>query len=310
MAAFVVLLSSRKAVDPSLTGGKGAGLARLIRAGFPVPPGFVITTAAFREPLNSAFQLTVSDAGSLSSGNATNAGTLPRINDEAARRFCLSWDIPAAARRAILDAYRRLDGPVAVRSSMVGEDAAAASFAGLLDTVLDVGSEDALLAAVRRVLASAFGDRLRTYLKQAAAGTPAAAPDRKSISTPDPSLRPYFAIPRLAIVVQSMVRAEVSGVAFSVDPVTCHPGVVIEAAAGLGEDLAQGRVRPDRYRLDPRGELDEVLPARPGAPLLSEPLARRLGELVRSVADLAETPQDVEWSWDGGRFQVLQARPI
>jgi rifampicin phosphotransferase len=284
MSALVVSLSSRKAVDPSLTGGKGAGLARLVRAGFPVPPGFVITTAAFREPLNSAFQLTVSDAGSL-----------PRINDEAARRFCLGWDIPAAARRAILDAYRRLDGPVAVRSSMVGEDAAATSFAGLLDTVLDVGSEDALLDAVRRVLASAFGDRLRAY---------------KQATAPDPSFRPFFAVPRLAVVVQSMVRAEVSGVAFSVDPVTCRPGVVIEAAAGLGEALVQGRARPDRYRLDPRGELDEVLPARPGAPLLSEPLARRLGELVRSVADIAETPQDVEWSWDGRRFQVLQARPI
>jgi pyruvate,water dikinase len=285
VAAFVVPLSSRKAADPSVSGGKGAGLARLVRAGFPVPPGFVITTAALHEPLNSAFQLIASDAG------GSDAKGL-----EAARRFCLGWDIPAAVRRPVLDAYRRLDGPVAVRSSMVGEDAAAASFAGLLDTVLGVGSEDALLDAVRRVLASALGDRLRAYLKQAA--------------TPDPSFRPFFAVPRLAVVVQSMVRAEVSGVAFSVDPVTCRPGVVIEAAAGLGEDLVQGRVRPDRYRLDPRGELDEVLPARPGAPLLSEPLARRLGELVRSVADVAETPQDVEWSWDGRRFQVLQARPI
>jgi pyruvate,water dikinase len=285
MAALVVSLSSRKAVDPSLAGGKGAGLARLVRAGFPVPPGFVITTAALHEPLNSAFQLIASDAG------GPDAKGL-----EAARRFCLGWDIPAAARRPVLDAYRRLDGPVAVRSSLVGEDAAAASFAGLLDTVLGVGSEDALLDAVRRVLASAFGDRLRAYLNQS--------------PTPDPSFPPFFAVPRLAVVVQSMVRAEVSGVAFSVDPISCRPGVVIEAASGLGEDLVQGRVRPDHYRLDPRGELEEVLPARPGAPLLSEPLVRRLGELVASAADLAGSPQDVEWAFDGRRLHVLQARPI
>ncbi len=299
MASMVISLSRRKAVDPSISGGKGAGLARLVKAGFPVPPGFVIAASAFHEPLNSAFQLTVSDAGSPEAKGL-----------EAARRFCLGWDIPAATRRTIFDAYRRLGGPVAVRSSMVGEDAPADSFAGLLDTVLDVSGEDALVEAVRRVLASAFGDRLWAYLRKSPVRTPSASSDQKPVPAPDPSTRPPFAVPSLAVVVQSMVRAEASGVAFSVDPVSCRPGVVVEAVPGLGEDLVQGRVRPDRYRLDPRGELDEVLPARPGAPLLPEHLARRLGELVRSVADVAETPQDVEWSWDGRRFQVLQARPI
>ena len=315
MAPRVIPLSKRKASDPSVAGGKGAGLARLTRAGYPVPPGFVITTAAFREPLDSALAI-VEQTGRI-------AGR------EAARRFCLDWAMPEKLRCAILDAYRRLGaGPVAVRSSMVGEDASAASFAGQLESVLDVSGDAALLDAVRRVLASAFGDRLWAYLRQTGPASPAAAaPFAAPVAAPDhPPASPLLPqtsselppAPRgttfpplaLAVVVQSMVQAEVSGVAFSVDPVTCRPGVVIEAAPGLGEALVQGRARPDRYRLDPRGELDEAVPVRPGAPLLDETRARALGALVHDIAAFAEEPQDVEWALADGRFHILQARPI
>jgi phosphohistidine swiveling domain-containing protein len=267
MATLVVSLSSRKARDPSVAGGKGSGLARLNRAGFPVPPGFVITTAAFREPLDAA----------------------SKLNDlEAARRLSLDWAIPDAVRRSIFRARRRLGpGPVAVRSSLVGEDSGAASFAGQLETVLDVEGDDALLEAVRRVLASAFSERLRAYKGRTAA-------------------QPLS----LAVVVQSMVPAVVSGVAFSCDPTTARPGAVIEACRGPCEALVQGRVRPDRYRLDPRGEIDEIVPAEPGSPLLDEPKINALGELIGAIAEAAGSPRDVEWAFDGRAFRVLQARPI
>jgi pyruvate,water dikinase len=137
-------------------------------------------------------------------------------------------------------------------------------------------------------MASAFGDRLWAYF-----GHPA----------------PRSA-PALAVVVQRMVPAAVAGVAFSVDPVTCRPGVVVEAVAGLGEALVQGRARPDRYRLDPRGEIEEIAPSSPGRPLLDEARVKALGDLVHAVAGLAGEPQDVEWAFDGGAFHVLQARPI
>ena len=274
MGAPVVFLSNRRAADTSLTGGKGASLARLMREGFPVPPGFVITTAALREPLDAARRLAESDGL------------------DAARRRCLAWDIPEPLSRAVLRAAREIGpGFVAVRSSLVCEDSASVSCAGLLDTVLNVDGGPALLDAVRRILASAFGDRLWAYLARGGIDAP-----RASVS--------------LAVVVQRMVEASASGVAFSVDPVTCRPGVVIEAVAGLGDDLVRGRVRPDRYRVGPRGELQEAVPARPGAPLLAEPSVRRLAELVVSIADAAEAPQDVEWSYDGRDFHVLQARPI
>ncbi len=280
MAALVVPLSSRKACDPSIAGGKGAGLARLLRAGFPVPPGFVITTAAFREPLNSASRL---------------------VTLEAARRFSLNWTIPDNLRRAILAARHRLgEGHVAVRSSLVGEDSGAASFAGQLDTVLDVDGEAALLDAVRRVLASAFGERLRAYMRQTGSGP---APPSGLTASALPSLS-------LAVVVQMMVRAEVAGVAFSADPVSGESDVVIEAASGLGEDLVQGRVRPDRYRIGPRGELTESTPAVPSGPVLGEADVRSLAEIVRAIASQAGSPRDVEWARDASGFRILQARPI
>jgi pyruvate,water dikinase len=274
LGAPVVFLSSRRAADVSLTGGKGASLARLMREGFPVPPGFVITTAALREPLDAARRL------------ADDHGL------DAARRHCLAWDMPGPLGRAVLRAAREIGpGLVAVRSSLVCEDSASVSCAGLLDTVLNVDGGPALLDAVRRILASAFSDRLWAYFARGGTAAP-----RASVC--------------LAVVVQRMVEATVSGVAFSVDPVTCRPGIVIEAVAGIGEDLVQGRARPDRYRVGARGELQEAVPARPGAPLLAEPLVRRLAGLVVSIADAAEAPQDVEWSYDGRDFHVLQARPI
>jgi phosphohistidine swiveling domain-containing protein len=282
MTGTVVSLASRKASRPELAGGKGAGLARLVKDRFPVPDGFVITTAALRETLRAALETAAAPGG-------------PDL--AAARRYCLGWEAPVRLRREVLDAYRRLGaGPVAVRSSMVGEDAAVASFAGQLETVLDVSGEDALLDAVRRVLASVFGDRLWAYLERTAA--------------PGPGLPGRRPTPALAVVVQKMVRAAVSGVAFSVDPVTCRPGVVIEAVAGPGEALVQGRARPDRYRLDPRGEIDEIVPAAAGKPLLDEAGIMALGGLVHAVAGTADEPQDVEWALDGLGFHVLQARPI
>mgnify|MGYP001030116751 FL=1 len=283
MAGKVVPLSSRAALRPDLAGGKGAGLARLLKARFTVPQGFVITTTALGDPLSAAL------AAAAPAPPAGSPAAPSGFDLEAARRFCLDWNPPAPLRRDILAAYRRLGpGPVAVRSSMVGEDAAAASFAGQLESALDVEGEDALLKAVRKVMASAFGDRLWVYFGH-----------------PGPR-----AAPALAVVIQRMVPAAVAGVAFSVDPVTCRPGVVVEAVAGLGEALVQGRARPDRYRLDPRGEIEEIAPAAPGRPLLDEARVKALGDLVHAVAGLAGEPQDVEWAFDGDAFHVLQARPI
>jgi len=277
MGRLIINLESPRAARESVSGGKGAGLARLRRAGFNVPPGFVITTGVFHGALTAAVRRIAFENGP------------PGLeNLEAVRDSFLSWDIIPAHRNAILKAYRRLGGPVAVRSSLVGEDSKKASFAGQLDTVLDVSGEEEVLAAVRKCLASAFGSRLWAYVYQKD-GTSA---DWKS----------------MAVVVQSMVKAAVSGVAFSADPISCERGVIIESVPGPGAELAEGRATPDRHRVDARGELTVALS--PGPALLATDKMRDLAAVVREIAAKFGTPQDIEWAFDGREFFVLQARPI
>ncbi len=277
MGHLIINLESPRAARESVSGGKGAGLARLRRAGFNVPPGFVITTGVFHGALTAAVRKI-----------AFENGPPDLENLEAVRDSFLSWGIIPAHRNAILKAYRRLGGPVAVRSSLVGEDSKKSSFAGQLDTFLDVSGEEEVLAAVRKCLASAFGSRLWAYVYQKD-GTPA---DRMS----------------MAVVVQSMVKAAVSGVAFSADPVSCERGVIIESVPGPGTELVKGRAMPDRHRVDARGELTVALS--PGPALLATDKMRDLAAVVREIAAKFGSPQDVEWAFDGRDFFILQARPI
>jgi pyruvate,water dikinase len=121
----------------ALLGGKGANLARLARAGFPVPDGFVVTTAAYRAFLAS---------------NAIVPAIAPRADNdlEQLRAQIAAAPIPDDLSAQILTAYDRLGAPaVAVRSSGTAEDLEGASFAGQHDTFLDVSGAEALLAAAR-----------------------------------------------------------------------------------------------------------------------------------------------------------------
>lgn len=283
MNPYVKPLKDKTLLSTSVAGGKGASLAQLQRRGFNVPPGFVITAQAFQDFL-AAFGIEV-----LTRREDWNKNDVERI-----RELLTACHIPEQLSTPIIQAYRKLGGPVAVRSSMVGEDAYTASFAGQLDTVLNVEEEQELLHAVKTCWASVFNWRLLNYLSE-----------REAISLD--RLLESFAI---AVVVQQMVEAQAAGVAFSADPMTGQSCVIIEATRGLGEALVQGLVQPDRYVVDARGVLVETTPAEAGAPILQEPQVLRLAEIVRKVASLMKTPQDVEWAWDGSDFHLLQSRPI
>jgi pyruvate,water dikinase len=248
-------------LHPALAGGKGASVARLSRNGFRVPPGFIITTEAFAELMRAV-------------------GPAP------SRERLLATPIPAPLARAIRTAYGRLQGSVAVRSSLVGEDSAEASFAGQLDTFVNVEGEAALLDAVRACWASAFSERVAQYRLDHR------APDEVS----------------MAVVVQRMVAAQVAGVGFSADPLTGADVVVLEAARGLGEAVVSGRVTPDRWVIDPHGAILQA--SNPQSLVISPALLNQVVGLVRQVAAQAGAPQDVEWAWDGETLFVLQARPI
>src|SRR5215475_14788298 len=208
-------------------GGKGANLGELTRAGFPVPPGFCVTTAAYLDfvrtsgdfdPLLDALdRVTHEDLGTIATLGA-------RI-----REHLEALPVPAGIRSAVLAAWREVgtQHAYAVRSSATAEDLPSASFAGQQDTYLNVRGGEPLLAAVRRCWASLFTDRAIAY--RARHGF---------------RHRAVF----LAVVVQRMVAPDVSGILFTADPITGRRKTVcIDASFGLGEALVAGLVTADLY---------------------------------------------------------------
>jgi pyruvate,water dikinase len=206
-------------------------------------------------------------------------------------------------------AYRALGGgPVAVRSSAAAEDGAVTSFAGQQETILGVCGEAAVCDAVAKCWASLDNERAVAYRR------------RQGISDQDLAM---------AVVVQRLVPAEVSGVLFTRDPLDPEGRrMLIEASWGLGESVVSGRVTPDRYQVErDTGRIlerhlgskrvqvtaegtAEVPPERQTQLCLEDERLTELATLARKVEELYGEPRDVEWAWGEGRFWLLQARPI
>jgi pyruvate,water dikinase len=289
-------------------GGKGLNLGIMLNAGLLVPGGFVITTAAYRafveanglEPLVASTWAKTRDGSpdeteqaSAALRAAFEAGTIPER---------LVGAITAAAPA----------GAVAVRSSATAEDLPDASFAGQQDTFLDVRGADAILLAVRRCWGSLWTARAMSYRA------------RRGIAPANVAL---------AVVVQEMAPASVSGVMFTVHPVTGSPDhVVLNASWGLGEAIVSGRVNPDTFVAEKRsgrivrfelgdktvmtaptgnGTVDVTVdPSLRGRRALSDSEVADLVRLGRELEVLFGSPQDVEWAIVDGRVVLLQSRPV
>ena len=205
----LVLPLDDAAADLAAVGGKGASLARLARAGLPVPAGFHVTTEAYR-----SFVALFRDA-------------IDPADPERTKALFAGHDVPAPVAEEIRRAYRALgdDVPVAVRSSATAEDLPTLSFAGQQDTYLNIRGGDAVLDAVRRCWASLWNPRAVAYR------------DEHGVSHDDVAL---------AVVVQELVPADASGILFTADPVTgSRTETVINASWGLGEAVVGGEVTPD-----------------------------------------------------------------
>jgi len=222
--------------DVARVGGKNASLGEMIRelsgAGIRVPAGFATTSDAYRDyvTLNKLGHIIKTRLDAMHAGKATLQETGAAI-----RRAFLEGEFGPAFADEVRQAYRKLSGPdgketsVAVRSSATAEDLPDASFAGQQETFLNVEGEKALLTACRRCYASLFTDRAISYRE-------AKGFDHLAVA--------------LSIGVQRMVRSDKagSGVMFSIDTETGFPGVVVVSAAwGLGENVVQGTVEPDKY---------------------------------------------------------------
>jgi phosphohistidine swiveling domain-containing protein len=185
------------------------------------------------------------------------------------------------------------DERFAVRSSGLDEDSAGESFAGIHDTHLNVARHD-VLTAIKACRASADSERARAY--------------RRARGMSD-------AAGGVGVLVQRMVPATVSGVAFTIDPVTMNGDeMVINAAPGLGVAVVDGRVDPDEIRV---GKTDgQIVTSRAGGAdlthgrTLQPAQVRELALLLTTIERLYGSPQDVEWCFDGTRFWIVQSRPI
>ncbi|WP_433798490.1 phosphoenolpyruvate synthase [Actinomycetospora sp. CA-084318] len=272
-------------IDRSRTGevgGKAVNLGELTRVpGVRVPPGSCVTTTAFRRVLAGSPDLAdrIAALGDLAPDDREQIATACAAIRDAIVRLPVPDDVATA-----LGTLATGDGRVAVRSSATAEDLPTASFAGQQDSYLDVPAAE-VPDHVRRCWASLFTDRATTYrLRQGI--------DHRTVA--------------MAVVVQEMVPAEVSGVLFTADPVTSHRWVAaVEAVAGLGEALVSGRAEPDRWTVRDGAVLD-----RSGAGVLTDAQVLDLVELGRRIEAASDGPQDIEWCLADGGFAVVQSRPI
>lgn len=191
---------------------------------------------------------------------------------------------------ALDDSYLSLRAAaVAVRSSALGEDGGAASFAGQYDTVLNVHGTEELRDAIARCVASIANDRARSYQQEKLGGGAVG----------------------MNVVVQAMVNARVAGVVFTVDPVSARRDLlVIDAVAGLGEALVSGEATPDHYAVHSSGDIVRRQLTGEDA-LLSDAEISAIATQARAAAMHEGHPLDLEWAIDAdGTLYWLQARPI
>ena len=291
----------------TLIGGKGASLSQLAALGAPVPMAFALTT--------SAYTTFAASLGLPTHVSEAIPDDLPLIRNE-----ILTARLPRTIADAIAEAYgaiRAATGPdlsLAVRSSATAEDSADFSFAGLHDSVLDVRSLPALEAAVRACWASLWSERAVTYRRASGLAT----------ETAD-----------IAVVIQQLVRSDVSFVVFTADPISGNDqNVVISASWGLGEAIVSGIVTPDHIVVGPHGDVIEqtvghkqvmVIPG--GAPdegvrqvnvprmlqavpVMTANQATEIAAMARSLSNRLGYRADLEGGIAGGSISLFQARPI
>lgn len=318
--SYTVSLSNVRRADTLTVGGKGANLGEMISAGFPVPGGFAVTAHAYREFLVKN-KLTDRIKDIL---NPLDVNDSKRLNlaSEQVQKLITHSPVPAEMAGQIIRAYLDLRKPgvlftrdqtVAVRSSATAEDSKTASFAGQNETFLNIRGEANLVEAVRRCWASLFTPRSIFYRVQQKIDHFSSA---------------------IAVIVQIMVPSEVSGIIFSVDPVTGNKNrIVIEAIWGLGEYIVQGKVTPDHYEVNKsdfkimerqfvsqrimlsrgRNNQNQEKPVplfKKGRRKLADDQIQGLAKLSLALEEHYYFPQDSEFAVSDNKIYLVQTRPI
>lgn len=302
-------------------GGKGASLGEMYQAGISVPEGFIVTAQTYSRFLDAA-GITGCIRDSLDNLDHNDSQAISQASRKI-KDAILKAAMPQKIAQDIQEAYHSLgEGPVAVRSSATAEDLPDASFAGQQSTFLNIVGGDCVVEAVQECWASLYEPRAIFYRVEHGF-------EHLKVA--------------IAVVVQRMVQSQVSGVLFTVDPLSNdRDKMTIEAVFGLGEAIVSGNVTPDLYILDTKdtekmriqdttvasqqwmlirnqsagsGSADannwvEVAQAERQTQKLTDDQVIALARLGKKIEKLYDFPQDIEWAWENGRFYILQSRPI
>ena len=306
---FIKEFSKLSKNDVAIAGGKGASLGEMTQAKIPVPEGYVILSEAFERFLEET-DLNVEIDSILHTVKHQEIHTVDRASEQI-KALILDAKMPKDIANEINKNFKQLGAKfVAVRSSATAEDSSAAAWAGQLDSYLNT-TESSLLDKVKHCWASLFTPRAIFYRFE------------KGLHETKISV---------AVVVQKMVNSEVSGIAFSVHPVTQdYNQLIIEAGFGLGEAIVSGTITPDSYVVEkqPRRIIDKNVnnqtkglyrkkeggnewnePKNGNTQKLNDQEILELTELVLKIEKHYGFPCDIEWAREKGEFYITQSRPI
>ncbi|MBM3246995.1 phosphoenolpyruvate synthase [Candidatus Pacearchaeota archaeon] len=320
---YIRWLSELSKDSGAIVGGKGANLAEMYNARFPVPPAFCVTAQAFDIFLKKA-GLKDKIVELINKTNVDNTEELEK-NSAKIRELVANADMPEDMQQEIEEAYNLLGSDnkdefdskskemvfVAVRSSATTEDLAGASFAGQQETFTNVKGNKELIKAVRKCFASLYTARAVYYRH------------KKGFDK---------ANALLSVVVQKMVNSDRSGVMFTKNPTNADNEIIIEAVFGLGEGIVSGKILPDHYVLNDDLELKEKRIADKKVKMIKEENGNgitvkldkeeskkqvltlqeisTLGSLGQRIENHYKHPQDIEFAVENGKVYIVQSRPI
>ena len=311
MAELVRNFKKLNKSNVDLAGGKGASLGEMTQAGIPVPPGFVVLSESFEKFIHET-EIDADIDAVLHKVNHKDINSVEKASEEI-KAMILAEEMPKDIEKEILREYKELNAKfVAVRSSATSEDSASAAWAGQLDSFLNTTS-DKVLENVKRCWASLFTPRAIFYRFE------------KDLHNHKISV---------AVVIQKMVESEVSGIAFSVHPVTQDRNqLIIEASYGLGEAIVSGQITPDSYVAEKKNleiiekyaatkergmfksskggnEWKDIPKNKQDEQALSDKEVLELSKLIIKIENHYGFPCDIEWAREKGKFYIVQSRPI
>lgn len=308
---FILPFSKLSKKDVKIAGGKGASLGEMTQAKIPVPQGFVVLSTSFEYFIEQT-RLNQQINKLLNQVTTSNIKSV-ELASEKIRELILNEKIPIKIAKEIIKSFEKLEAQfVAVRSSATSEDSSSAAWAGQLESYLNT-TKRGLLNNVKRCWASLFTPRAIFYRFEKKL-------EKTKIS--------------VAVVIQKMINSEVSGIAFSVHPVTQNKQqVLIESGFGLGETIVSGQITPDSFVInkkgleigekqlnykkkmlirssDGRNQLISLNETKGKSPSLNDSEVKRIAGLILQIENHYKFPVDVEWAKENNRFYIVQSRPI